>query len=75
VRGRQQSLELLARGAERGRAADDVESRIAAQRVDDPVAVQTDSYEDEDLDLVPQQRVPGIHGEIHPPPGWSLAAI
>ena len=67
VRRRQQSLELLARGAKRGGAADDVETRIAAQRIDDPVAVQTDAHEDEDLDIGPQQRVPGIHGEIPPP--------
>ena len=45
------ALELLARGAERGGAADDVEARVAAQRVDDPVAVEPNSHEDEDLDI------------------------
>ena len=69
MRRGQEGFELVARRAKRGGAADDPEAPVAAQCVDDPVAVQADAYEDEDVDIRPQQRTPGIHGEIHLPPG------
>ncbi len=67
VRRGHEPFELLPRSPQRARAADDAEARIAPQRVDDPVPVKADAHEDEDLDHGPQQHVPGIHGEIHPP--------
>ena len=62
------------RALERSRAADDLEPRVAEKRGSDPVAVQPNGHQKEDLDTRPQQPAPRIRHGSHPHSGVSLGA-